>query len=148
MNRREFLTVGTTTLAAVAGCVQAPEADEGGSTTTESPTPAPEAHVVEMTDDLVYEPDAMTIAAGDRIVWRNVGSAAHTVTAYDDGVPEGAEYVSSGGFESESAARDGFPEGGIASEETFAHTFETAGEYRYFCIPHEQIGMTGSVPVE
>jgi plastocyanin len=29
----------------------------------------------------------------------------------------------------------------------FTHTFETVGEYAYFCIPHERAGMVGTVVV-
>ena len=148
VNRRAFLAAGTTTLATVAGCVQAPQADDGGSSPTPAPTRTPEEHGVEMTDDLTFEPETLTIAAGDRVVWRNVGSAVHTVTAYGEDVPDGAAYFASGGFESEQAAREAFPEGGIEAEGTYAHTFAAAGEYRYFCVPHEQIGMRGTVAVE
>lgn len=148
MNRRTFLASGAVALAIVAGCVQAPQANDGGNTTTSTPTRTPEEHVVEMTDDLVFEPESVTIAAGDRIVWKNVGTATHTVTAYGDEIPAGASYFASGGFESESVAREAFPEGGIEADATYSHVFETDGEYRYFCIPHEQIGMQGSVTVE
>ena len=37
--------------------------------------------------------------------------------------------------------------GTISPGETFERTFETAGEHRYFCIPHERDGMTGVVVV-
>jgi hypothetical protein len=30
---------------------------------------------------------------------------------------------------------------------TFEHTFETEGVYHYYCIPHESLGMLGSVIV-
>lgn len=30
---------------------------------------------------------------------------------------------------------------------TFEHTFEVKGTYDYFCIPHESIGMMGSMTV-
>jgi peptide/nickel transport system substrate-binding protein len=36
----------------------------------------------------------------------------------------------------------------LAAGETFEHTFETAGEYRYVCVPHAGVGMQGTVVVE
>lgn len=111
-----------------------------------------QTQTVEMTDELVFAPDSISIAPGDTIVWENVGSVGHSVTAYEDEVPDGATYFASGGFESESEARNAYtagdPESGdIAGGESFEHTFETEGEYEYFCIPHEAAGMVGSVTV-
>jgi len=105
-----------------------------------------------MSDELVFDPDAITVSVGDTVTWENVGTVGHSVTAYEDQIPDGAEYFASGGFESEGAARDawspGDPESGnVAGGESFEHTFETAGTYRYFCIPHESAGMQGSVVV-
>jgi len=112
-----------------------------------------ESHQIEMTDDLVFEPDAITIAPGDTITWETVGSVGHSVTAYEEQIPADAEYFASGGFDSESAARSGYaagdPDSGDVPEgETYEHTFEVEGEYEYFCIPHEGTGMVGSVTVQ
>lgn len=111
-----------------------------------------EQRTVEMTDDLQFDPNEITISVGDTIVWENTGQVAHSVTAYEDEIPDDADYFASGGYDSEQAARDGYsaddPESGaIPGGETFEHTFETAGTYEYFCIPHES-NMVGTVQVE
>ena len=57
----------------------------------------------------------------------------------------------SGDFASESAARDAWVDGfggRIGQDETYGHTFEVAGDYPYFCIPHERAEMVGTVVVE
>jgi plastocyanin len=41
-----------------------------------------------------------------------------------------------------------FDSGHLDPEETFEYTFEVAGTYRYFCVPHEAVGMRGAVIVE
>jgi plastocyanin len=110
-------------------------------------------HTVEMTDGLVFEPESLTVAPGDTVVWENVGSIGHSVTGYEDEIPDGAAYFASGGFDSEQAARDAYsagnPDSGdVPGGESYEHTFETEGEYGYFCIPHEQAGMVASVTVE
>ncbi|ADQ68609.1 plastocyanin (plasmid) [Halogeometricum borinquense DSM 11551] len=137
--RREFAgtVVGAAALSAATGTAAAQEGQQ---------------HTVEMTDGLVFEPDAITIAPGDTVVWENVGSIGHSVTAYEDDIPEGADYFASGGFDSEDAARSAYsagdPESGdIAGGESYEHTFETEGTFEYFCIPHETVGMVGSVTV-
>ena len=95
-----------------------------------------------------FEPAQITIPAGDTLVFRNESGEAHTVTAYGDELPEGAEYFASGGFSSESAARDNVGDGLLTEGQTFRLTLDTPGTYRYFCIPHEQQGMRGTIVVE
>ena len=101
-----------------------------------------------MTDGLVFDPDEITIAPGDTVEWVNVGAIGHSVTAYEDELPDGAAYFASGGFEAEDAARGAYPDGDIPGGESYSHTFETAGEHGYFCIPHEAAGMVGTIVVE
>lgn len=109
-------------------------------------------HTIDMTDQLVFDPDDITIAPGDTIVWENVGQVGHSVTAYEDAIPPEAEYFASGGFEDEATARSSYavgdPESGdIVEDATYQHTFEVEGTYEYFCIPHESVGMVGAVEV-
>jgi len=97
-----------------------------------------------------FDPDTVTVGPGDTVVWKNTSSHAHTVTAYEDAVPEAADFFASGGFETQDAAEQGWvdgTEGAFYEGETFEHTFEVAGEYNYFCIPHEASGMVGVVEV-
>ncbi|MFD1512245.1 cupredoxin domain-containing protein [Halomarina rubra] len=97
-----------------------------------------------------YEPDAIEVQVGETVLWGNSGSRGHTVTAYDDAIPDGATYFASGGFEDEQAARDAFVDrgaGNVAPGETYEHTFEVAGTYGYVCLPHEGRGMVGTVTV-
>jgi plastocyanin len=105
-------------------------------------------HTVDMTDQLVFDPDELTIAPGDTVVWENVGTIGHSVTAYEEEIPEDAEFFASGGLESEQAARDSYPsEGDVPGGESYQHSFEVEGEYGYFCIPHEAVGMVGTLTV-
>lgn len=109
---------------------------------------AQEQVTIDMTDDLVFDPDSTTIAPGTTVVWENVGTVGHTVTAYEDEIPEDAEYFASGGFDNEQAARQGYPdEGNIPGGESYEHTFDVEGTYGYFCIPHETAGMVAELTV-
>jgi len=90
------------------------------------------------------------VSVGDTVVWRNTSGAEHTVTAYEDGIPDGADFFDSGEHESEEDARQGWAEeraGRIGVRETYEHTFEVPGRYEYFCIPHERGGMVGTIVV-
>jgi plastocyanin len=142
--RRAFLRgMGASVTAATAAAGARPAAaqeagGDGGGTT----------HTVDMTDDLVFDPDGLTIAPGDTVRWVNVGSIGHSVTAYEENLPEEATYFASGDFDTESAARSGYPQrGNVAGGEEFSHTFEVEGDYEYFCIPHESVGMIADVSV-
>ncbi|MFB6168007.1 MAG: plastocyanin/azurin family copper-binding protein [Haloferacaceae archaeon] len=100
---------------------------------------------------VAFDPSAVTVSVGDEVVWRNTSTRAHSVTAYEDSIPERADYFASGGFESEAAARDAWAnglQGNVTSGNEFAHRFEVPGTYEYFCIPHERSGMVGRVVVE
>lgn len=141
--RRRLIQATGTLLAggAMAGC-SAPTADEGDNGNGAG------RRTVEMTDDFEFVPDAISISSGDTIVWENVGSLDHSVTAYEDEIPDDAGYFASGGHDSEQAARDAFPEGALGGDDSFEHTFDATGTYAYFCIPHEGAGMTGTIDVE
>ena len=172
ISRRQWLrVVGVAGIGAagvpLAGC-SAPSdggSGDGGASPTEAPTDTPgggsngggsdansgdfvETSTVDMTDELTFEPKQIQVSAGTTVTWENVGSIGHTVTGYEDEIPDGATYFASGGFDSEQAARDGYPsEGNIPGGEAFEYTFETTGDFGYFCIPHELNGMVGTVRV-
>lgn len=145
MHRRRFLgRVGTTGLAvgtaslavgttgALAGCLDDDDYD------------------VAMTAD-GFVPDALTVDPGTTVVWENTSSRRHTVTAYENAIPDAAEFFASGGFEDETSARDAFWSdfgGELNNGDRFSHTFEVPGRYDYVCIPHEEGGMYATVFVE
>ena len=98
-----------------------------------------------------FKPMGMTVEAGTTVRWRNTDRGVHTVTAYEDNIPEEATYFATGGFDSEQAAKDAWynsTDGGLDPEDAFEYTFEVPGEYDYYCIPHEAAGMVGTVVVE
>ncbi|WP_262175326.1 plastocyanin/azurin family copper-binding protein [Haloarcula laminariae] len=140
MDRRTVLRMSGVALAGgLAGC---------GGSGSDTPTGGDTDNLVEMTDDLNFEPADITVSVGDTVTWTTTGSVPHSVTAYEEQLPDGGTYFASGEFDSESAAREAYPsEGAVASEDSYEHTFETTGEFPYFCIPHES-GMKGTVVVE
>ena len=146
MNRRDFLRTagGVAGTAAVAS---------GASGTAVAAAQNGSTHTVEM-EGVQFSPDRITVTPGDTVVWKTVGQAGHSVTAYEEQIPEGADYWASGGFDTEQAARDGYEFGGdleqtgnVAAGQSWSHTFETEGTHEYFCNPHEAGGMVGTVVV-
>ncbi|RKD97523.1 DUF5059 domain-containing protein [Halopiger aswanensis] len=121
---------------------------EGGPNVVDG-VPEDADHVVEM-HAVSFEPAEITISAGDTVAWEFVEGEPHSVTAYEDDIPEDAEYWASGDFESEDAAREGWDDGvgAVVDGQSYVRTFETVGEHEYVCIPHEAAGMTGTIVVE
>ena len=105
-------------------------------------------NTVAMNSSQRFAPDSLTVKAGDTVTWTNEDSQTHTVTAYDDGVPDGAGYFASGEAPDEEAARDDLQTGLIPEGDAYEFTFDEPGTYEYFCIPHEQQGMKGEIVVE
>ncbi|MFC7203899.1 plastocyanin/azurin family copper-binding protein [Haloferax namakaokahaiae] len=135
--RRRFLaTAGAAATAGLAGCATVLSPDD--------------EYDVGMTA-VAFTPPTITVEVGDEVVWQNTSSRGHTITAYENTLPDGAEFFATGGYEDEQTARDAYSNeigGLINSGESYSYTFETPGEYQYFCIPHEQAGMVGTVVVE
>ncbi|MDQ3218408.1 MAG: plastocyanin/azurin family copper-binding protein [Actinomycetota bacterium] len=119
----------------------------GTALTLSGCSPSVEPGTVLMSEGNSFTPSEVTVKAGENLEFRNDSGAAHSVTAYDDGVPEGAEYFSSGGFNDEGAAREGVGAGLLKPDDSFEITFDEPGTYRYFCIPHESQGMKGTITV-
>ncbi|MDZ5811024.1 plastocyanin/azurin family copper-binding protein [Halorubrum sp. AD140] len=98
-----------------------------------------------------YRPAELTVSVGDTVVWENTSSRTHTVTAYEGGIPDDAEYFASGGYENEPTARAEWTSefgGGLETGDRFSHAFEVPGRYDYVCLPHETGGMYATVFVE
>jgi len=141
MRRRTYLGIAVGSVAGAAGCL--------GNLGTGGAGSGPDPDVGMTTN--AFEPETYEVTVGETVVWENTSSRAHTVTAYDSGLPEGAAFFASGGYDDEDAAREAWDEelgGGMDPGVTFEHTFEVAGSYPYFCIPHERDGMVGTIEVQ
>lgn len=107
-----------------------------------APAVGREAPAAEVTmQGFVFVPESITVPVGGTVLWRNTDALVHTVTCDpslaqrpgDAQLPDGAQPFNSGSME---------------PNDEFRHTFEVAGEYVYFCIPHELQGMIGRVTVQ
>lgn len=72
-----------------------------------------------------FNPSTLNIQVGDTVTWVNNNQGFHNVTAAD------------GSF------RSGAPNNNF----TFSHTFDAAGTVAYYCEPHRDFGMTGTIVV-
>jgi len=83
-------------------------------------------HEVEVGDNF-FNPQMLTIDAGDTVRWVNAA----------------------GGFPHDVVSEDGsWTPSILANEFIFEVVFPDEGEFGYFCTPHRDIGMTGTITVE
>lgn len=102
--------------------------------------PAQVDAVVNMTTLLNFDPESLTIDAGDTVEWRNVSIMDHTVTADPELADNPANVALPPGAEP-------FDSGSIEPGEVYRRTFTVPGRYVYFCIPHEGQGMVATLTV-
>lgn len=151
--RAEFTVVGELDKAPVGEAKK--ESGEGSKTKltggpdVQKGVPNDVDHVIDV-KAVSFDPEKLSIETGDTVAWKHVGGEAHTVTAREESLPEGASYWASGGFDSEKKAVSGWDagKGAVQSGQSYVHTFETKGTFEYYCIPHEAAGMTGTIVVE
>jgi plastocyanin len=74
-------------------------------------------------DNFTFAPMELKLKVGDTVTWTNHDDIPHTV-------------VSAGKFRSKT----------LDTDDSFAFTFTTAGDYKYFCSLHPH--MTGMIKVE
>ncbi len=97
--------------------------------------------MVEMTDQLTFVPDDLTINVGDIVTWTTVGAIPHTSTA-------DPEQAVDPDFVKLPKDAETWDSGIVNKGEEFSHTFEVPGEYVYFCTPHQTAGMVASLTVK
>ncbi len=115
--RMGFVAAALALAVLLAGC------GGGGTETADSPTPSITGPKVDA-KDFAFAPKDITIKAGETLTWVFVGPTQHDATS-DDGTT--------------------FKSGTKDKDTTFAHTFASAGTFKYKCTIHPT--MTGTVTV-
>jgi plastocyanin len=132
LSRRTFLQ--TIAVAGMAGCASWLSACGGGE---REATGA----VISMTDQSQLVPALRTIKVGETVTWRNKGTLVHSVTTDPRRVQNAANVKSPAGVAP-------WDSGTIAIGGSWSRRFDAPGEYRYCCVPHEFVGMVGTLVVE
>ena len=100
---------------------------------------AQSAVTIDATNSLKFVPATACLKAGGTVTWKSTSDITHTTTdepslaavASDSALPKGAagwNHV-------------------LAAGSSFSLKLTVAGTYKYFCIPHETLGMVASITV-
>ena len=95
-----------------------------------APNDGPFTGTIQVRDNS-FSPNPVTISVGDSVTWQWVGSNSHSVTHGTDPGNIGVLFNE-----------------GPKSSGTFGYRFTSAGTVHYFCIPHFDMGMKGTITVE
>lgn len=109
--------------------------DEGGGA-------GQKTNEVKMGDQLRFDPERLTITVGDSIEWKTIGAIPHTATCDEAKAKQPDQHVK------RPAGAESWDSGIINQGQSFKHTFPMAGDYTYFCVPHELQGMVGYLTVK
>jgi plastocyanin len=107
---------------------------------TGSATPAASPDTVTMTSANRFQPAVLTVARGTTVTWVNASPVPHSVTADPARVSNAADVATPAGAQA-------FDSGTIAPGQSYGYTFTVPGTYHYTCLPHETIGMDGTIIV-
>jgi plastocyanin len=125
------------------------ESGGGGETSSTAAAAAPaERMVLTEQGEYRYVPDQLTIKVGDTVRWLNESGPPHNVAFYADRIPGGAADVLNGAMPDRMGNLAGplLVQVGTMYEISFVGA--PAGEYGYFCTPHEMLGMVATLTIE
>ena len=95
-----------------------------------------------------FDPDQLTIKAGDVVSFHNKSGGPHNVSFWADSIPGRGGRRAQGRH----ARPDGPPRGSAAdrARAVYKVTFAGAptGEYKFYCLPHLALGMHGKITVQ
>lgn len=148
--RAKFLMAGlVVVLAACEKKAETPAAD----TTAVAPAPAPAAgttHEVSMVlegSEYKFVPASLTIKAGDMVRFKDVGGGPHNVQFYPDSIPTGAATSLDAGMPDKMGSLMS-PMVETGGSYTISFAGAPVGDYRYYCLPHQAMGMKGMITVQ
>jgi plastocyanin len=115
------------------------------------PVAPPTTHRIRMVQagsQYKFDPATLTIKVGDIVQFQNVSGGPHNIQFDKDHIPAGAKEVLNRAM----ARRQGDLMGPFltAANELYSISFAGApkGTYVFFCLPHQALGMKGTITVE
>ena len=95
-----------------------------------------------------YVPSELSIKPGDVVRFHNVSGPPHNVSFWADSIPAGGAEVLQSGMPDQMGPLQGplLTQLGATYSVSFANA--PTGEYKFYCLPHLALGMSGKISVE
>jgi plastocyanin len=147
MSRGSMLLAIAAGIVAACGGEQPPAGDPAAGTVTSGAA----VHDVDMVfdgTDYRFMPAELSIKAGDIVRFHNRSGGPHNVAFWEDSIPEGAAAVLQDAMPNQMEPLAG--EMVVTPDEIYEISFAgaPAGVYKYYCLPHLQLGMVAMLTVE
>jgi len=125
--------------------------DQSAAPAAQAPAATGATHDVDMIQDgatYKFVPNTLTIKAGDVVTFHSKSGISHNVSFWADSVPSGAADVLKANMPDQMGPLQGplVPEPNGTYTVSFANA--PAGEYKFYCMPHLAMGMTGKITVQ
>ena len=130
---------GTGPIPGVAGSQPISSSSGSASSSGCTAATAQSSITIDATDSLKFSPSTACLKAGGTVTWKNSGTIAHTSTDTPSLAAKAADSVLPAG-----AAAWNHP---LPAGASWSLKLTVVGTYEYFCIPHETLGMIGSLTV-
>ena len=156
--RMTSMVAGLAIVLAACGGEKKTEEQQTRATPEQQPAPAAPApagtgktHDVNMVlegSKYKYDPENLSIKAGDVVRFHNKSGGPHNVSFWADSIPGGAADALKAGMPDQMAPL----EGSLITEPNGVYTVNfanaPAGEYKYYCLPHLALGMKAKLTVQ
>jgi plastocyanin len=147
------MVAGVAMMLVACGGEKAPEAPAAeAAPVAEAPAAATTGttHEVQMIQEGMeykYVPAALTIKAGDTVIFKSVSGGLHNVQFYADSIVPGSSEM----LDAAITNKQGPLASALVGEgDSITITFPAglpAGDYKFFCLPHQTMGMHGVITV-
>ncbi|HSX41662.1 MAG TPA: plastocyanin/azurin family copper-binding protein [Candidatus Saccharimonadales bacterium] len=116
------VVIGFVAFMMLARPAQSPSSTAGNSSqksqkAEQSQSPSATAQAVSI-ENFTFMPQTLTVKKGTRVTWTNQDSVRHDIVSEDDSPQKGLSSPL------------------LGKGETYSFSFDTAGTYKYYCVPH------------
>lgn len=146
-------TGATTAAAPAAGASATAAAPAGGAAAGTATAKAPTGKTwdVKMVGDASgykYDPSTLTIKEGDAVKFTVVSGPPHNVSFYADSIPTGASAQLNANMPNPMSPLTSPLFNNVGESYTISFAGVPKGTYKFFCTPHQALGMHGQLTVQ
>jgi plastocyanin len=133
---------------ASAGGAAAPAAGGGAATAQAATGKTWEVKMIGDASGYKFDPANLTIKQGDGVKWTVVSGPPHNVSFYPDSIPAGAQAQLTANMPNTMSPLTSQLFNNVGESYTVSFAGVPKGTYKYFCTPHQALGMRAQLTVQ